>query len=474
MGQDTLEECVSCMAIDNVSVNFITKNEFIRSAFRLKSMKLPLSPDRVMDLIHTDAANKRIVVIKVLSNIIDDGGRLGMIIDEWTSLRRRRYFNLTLTYENMSFNLGMVRIKGSFTSENCLKAVYAHLGRFSLKLKNHIVATINDGASVMVKYGKISGLRADDSSINYHESLKKARHIVKYIRDSSLRNDFFMQLSGRELKRDVKTRWNSSDDMLEALIESKTAVIATLEQWNATNKLDGIDWDELSVMKKVLKPLKMTVLALGRDDSDLEKAEKAVEFMLNKLEEIAMETKHDFAYTVYNNAKKRMQERENTEILRLLKCLRDPNECPQWQTLELARNLLKRLYPLPNADVDGTESAEETAALEELTMEDELKAAISSAGKEKKIRPSNYGAIEDEFLLFRANGKRTANLENLLNALLSIKPTSTAVERVFSASSGFVTKIRSRLSDQSIDDLVFLKFFYKSLTSRWIQKKTEK
>lgn len=272
MGQDTLEECVSCMAIDNVSVNFITKNEFIRSAFRLKSMKLPLSPDRVMDLIHTDAANKRIVVIEVLGNIIDDGGRLGMIIDEWTSLRRHRYFNLTLTYENMSFNLGMVRIKGS--SENCLKAVYAHLGRFSLKLKNHIVATINDGASVMVKYGKISGLvsqiclnhgihlcvedsgifkktksashdntddvdddddededdldysgdggvvRVDDSSINYHESLKKARHIVKYIRDSSLRNDFFMQLSGRELKRDVKTRWNSSDDILEALISS--------------------------------------------------------------------------------------------------------------------------------------------------------------------------------------------------------------------------------------------------------------
>lgn len=93
--------------------------------------------------------------------------------------------------------------------------------------------------------------------------------------------------------------------MLEALIESKTAVIATLDQWNARNKLEGLDWDELAVMKKVLRPLKVTVLALGRDDSDLEKAEKAAEkFMLDKLYNIATETQHDFAWTVYNNAKK--------------------------------------------------------------------------------------------------------------------------------------------------------------------------
>lgn len=47
---------------------------------------------------------------------------------------------------------------------------------------------------------------ADDQLIEYHASLKKARHIVRFIRDSSLRNDYFMNLSGRELKLDVKTR----------------------------------------------------------------------------------------------------------------------------------------------------------------------------------------------------------------------------------------------------------------------------
>lgn len=507
VGQDTLEKCVSCMAIDNVSINFIAKNEFVRSSFRLKGLKLPKSPAHVMDLMHKDAEDKRKVTIKILEEIVDEGGRLGMIIDEWLSLRQRRYFNLTLTHETLAFNLGMVRIKGSFTSENGLAAIHAHLSRFSLILKNHIIATTNDGTSVM-KNGRISGLVtqiclnhgihlsvedsglfkkrknaslvdesatdelnyddddddedfenigngevvfADDQSIEYHASLKKAHHIVKFIRDSSLRNDYFMNLSGRELKFDVKTRWNSSGDMLEALIESKTAVIATLDQFNARDRLEGLDWDELAVMKKVLKPLKVTVLALGRDDSDLEKAEKAVKFMLDELHNIAIETQHEFAWTVYNNTKNRMEEREYTEILKLLKCLRDPNLCPQWDTLELARSLMKKLYPLPNVNLDDSESDEETSenGIGEKTLADEL------------------NAIKDEFLLFKANGKRTANLEKLRNALLSIKPTSTAVERVFSASSDFVTKIHSRLSDESIDDLVFLKFFYKSLTSRW-------
>lgn len=52
------------------------------------------------------------------------------------------------------------------------------------------------------------------------------------------------------------------------------------------------------------------------------------------------------------------------------------------------------------------------------------------------------------------------NLKLLKSALNSIQPTSTECERVFSLSSLFCTKIKSRLSDESLNNLCFLKSYF--------------
>ena len=44
-------------------------------------------------------------------------------------------------------------------------------------------------------------------------------------------------------------------------------------------------------------------------------------------------------------------------------------------------------------------------------------------------------------------------------ALLTIPPTTVEAERVFSAAGLFFTKLRTSLSDRSIDRLMFLRFF---------------
>ena len=69
--------------------------------------------------------------------------------------------------------------------------------------------------------------------------------------------------------------------------------------------------------------------------------------------------------------------------------------------------------------------------------------------------------LKSEFTLYKNTGQRTENLQKLYNALLSIKPTSTDVERAFSICTNFCTKIRSRLSDDALKALVILKFYYK-------------
>ena len=65
-----------------------------------------------------------------------------------------------------------------------------------------------------------------------------------------------------------------------------------------------------------------------------------------------------------------------------------------------------------------------------------------------------------ETKLFEANGERTQNLEFLYQALMTGKPTSVESERCFSNAGVFATKVRSRLGDRSLCDLVFLRVYF--------------
>ena len=52
-------------------------------------------------------------------------------------------------------------------------------------------------------------------------------------------------------------------------------------------------------------------------------------------------------------------------------------------------------------------------------------------------------------------------LNKLFNALQSIPPTSVESERAFSITGQFATKLRTKLADNTLDSLVFLKASYK-------------
>ena len=68
--------------------------------------------------------------------------------------------------------------------------------------------------------------------------------------------------------------------------------------------------------------------------------------------------------------------------------------------------------------------------------------------------------IKQEMNLFEGTRKMPTQLELLFNALFSIPPTSVEAERAFSAAGLFVTKLRSCLSDKSLNALTFLRSYY--------------
>ncbi|GFX69575.1 uncharacterized protein TNCV_1769441 [Trichonephila clavipes] len=65
----------------------------------------------------------------------------------------------------------MLRISGSFSAENCVKVVETKLQEFEIITEKHIVACVTDGASMMVKFGKIM-------SCEYHLCYAHAIHLA--------------------------------------------------------------------------------------------------------------------------------------------------------------------------------------------------------------------------------------------------------------------------------------------------------
>jgi hypothetical protein len=70
--------------------------------------------------------------------------------------------------------------------------------------------------------------------------------------------------------------------------------------------------------------------------------------------------------------------------------------------------------------------------------------------------------VKKELINFEIEGKRGLNLEKVYNDLNTIPPASVETERVFSDCGNFETKIRSSLTDESLDMLGFLKSYFKT------------
>jgi len=71
------------------------------------------------------------------------------------------------------------------------------------------------------------------------------------------------------------------------------------------------------------------------------------------------------------------------------------------------------------------------------------------------------GIIKKEISLFKTTGNRRFLLKNTYDAKLTIQPTSIESERASSSAGYFSSKIRNRISDNTLDTLCFLRHYFK-------------
>ena len=332
--KETLQSIVSQLAaVDGFAVHAICKSKFIRESLCAKGFRLPLGESNIMDLIHSQ---HEIIQKEIKSKIemkLQCNARFSVTLDEYSSVRCRRYMNVCIRYQSQYFNLGLVRMLASCEAEKILQLLEKHLADVGItNMQSSITCIVSDGASVMKKLGRIShvdhqvyyahGLHLavcdilyksrsvanvtieDDDNVDDHdeemldESLSKATPTTEEIpvfnpeiEDVAVKNEVLQKYVVVEHKKelslvlDCKTRWSSMFDMIERFLFKKCIMKALLDL-SIAHDISETEFLFLGKLKCALEPIKLAVEALCRQDATLLTAEGIIRFLFAELKNL--------------------------------------------------------------------------------------------------------------------------------------------------------------------------------------------
>ena len=142
------------VAYDNIPPFVCARSSFIRSSMKLKGFK-EVTAAAVVEKVKSFDEEVRKQLKDKFAKLIENGQRMSITIDEYTSSNNNRHLTVTVHYNVEDYdNLGMVRMFGSQTSETLKDLTEKKLNEFGLDW-NHIVACTTDGTSVMKRMGKL-------------------------------------------------------------------------------------------------------------------------------------------------------------------------------------------------------------------------------------------------------------------------------------------------------------------------------
>lgn len=358
-----------------------------------------------------------------------------------------------------------------------------------------------------------SAFEIEEESDNYEEAhdifplIAKIRKVVKAFRNSPVKNDDILQKYVKEefgeefaLILDVKIRWNSLFSMVERFHKLRNCIQKALIDLKSTIKFSESEFDTMYNIISTLLPIKLAVEAICQQGASLLTADVAIKFMFEELSNnrsslsnqmiealkirIA-ERRTDFSsllqylHNQYNEdhveesnvkSKNKSQEQYFNEIFpKLSKTAITKKIVSLIERLENIKEdeaASNDVTPVPNNDQPSSSTLNEPESrLGNLTLKNKLQLAISKRVIETfeapdKVPNSLIKIVKREILTFEELNVKGKYLKLAYNYLLAIRPSSVEAERAFSAAGLICTKIRSRLGDQAIDELCFLRSYF--------------
>ncbi|GFX71066.1 uncharacterized protein TNCV_3648311 [Trichonephila clavipes] len=278
---------------------------------------------------------------------------------------------------------------------------------------------------------------------------------------------------------DTKTRWNSLLAMLERFLEIKSAISKALIDIKEEQMMVNVEFETVTTIVKGLKPVKIGLEKLCSRNATLLTAEGVFSFVIGELNEQNSEFAKNMKYSLIQ----RINERRNVNLIGLMQYLNfgrkyeaaavtgDISRLPGKNCLVRQTQMIgTRLFCEEEESISNSSHSEEESIeiLKEkpLTLDEKLEKAIYSKTKvlycSTKKSTSFNKIMKQETQLFDSTENPSPNIIKLCDALKTIPPTSVEAERAFSTAGLFVTKLRTRLSDKSINCLCILKFYFKN------------
>lgn len=557
--ENSMEKMISRMVCKNgMPFNLFCTSPDLRYLFRKSGFQLPNSPNTIRSIVTNFANTVKADLIIEFEYLRKQGKRFSLSFDEWTSQKNHRYLNLNLHHKEKHFNLGLIRIHGSCTAEHTISLIKNRLKSFGLDTDTDIIGMSTDGASVMVKVGKLMncyqqlcfahGLQLavvdvlykkneekaenrlattsttsnesdtdtdDEDTMNdeeqleqgvivtitdpgdpylskaeviprFNDILQKVRKVVKLFKRSPTKYDMYLQKYVKEdigkelsLMLDCRTRWNSLLSMIERFYKLKVCVDKALIDIGSDIKFSDLEWSKIKDLIDSLQPFKLAVEALCRRDSTLLTAETTLKFVLEKL------LTHDTVLSneLYEALCTRIKERR-TVVSGILIYLQNPKKyhenlngsddtftMPKKKVIRLEmKKILERVIQDDKSKENVEEIVEENVdsplLKKDLTLQEELQLQIQQESTCYSINTKKEKdfdkVLKKEMTAFESEGVRGEYLSTIHDYLLTIKPTSVEAERAFSAAGYICSSIRSRLGDDTINTICFLRSFFQN------------
>ncbi|GFT71633.1 BED-type domain-containing protein [Trichonephila clavipes] len=503
-GEDKGDDSDKDSCKDGFTVNAITKSNFIRKSLQDKGYSFPPNSSDVMKLVYKQYNVIKARVTNEISSKLNAGLRCSLTLDEFTSLKNRRYLNINVHFnEGEIFNLGMLRMSGSFSAENCVQAVETKLQEFGIITEKHLVACVTDGASMMVKFGKMMSceyhlcyahtVHLAVCDVLYNKQIDMVEHTVE-VEDKSHEED---NGESEELVEDLDKALDlefesgvGTDALFHVTYAEKksiTSINETIKKIKNVVKLFRKSPIKNEILEKYVKeefgcekmPVKIGLEKLCSRNATLLTAEGVFSFVIGELNGQNSEFAKNMKYSLIQ----RINERRNVNLIGLMQYLNfgrkyeaaavtgDISRLPGKNCLvRQAQMIGTRLFCEEEESISKSSHSEEESIeiLKEkpLTLEEKLEKAIYSKTKvlycSTKKSTSFNKIMKQEMQLFDSTENPSPNIIKLCDALKTIPSTSVEAERSFSAAGLFVTKLRTRLSDKSINCLRFLKSYFKN------------
>ncbi|XP_073817273.1 zinc finger BED domain-containing protein 4-like [Musca autumnalis] len=516
-------------AVDGMSIRTITRSSFIRESMSIQGFHLPKTERDIQQLIILHFTEVKSCMKIDIESMLNKRQRFSLVMDEWTSIKHRKYLNICLLGDEKTFfNLGMIYIPGKSGANEIRDLLDYRLQEYGISLENQIVATITDGPNVMKKivnnspangifclshaihlavtdvfYKKPTAEHPDSDSsvsdgddfdfenndidgvgetlsidITYKTILNQTRKIIKLFRRSPAKNNILQKYVVEDhnkeiaLELDIVTRWNSIVPMLTKFLLLKKSIKKALIDLNKAELWIESNINVLQTLVDVLEPIKIAVEALCRPNINLISANAILNVLCKQISTI----KNPLAQTMFDNLKQRIEERRDKRLYTLMQYLKDPNLFNSTDPNCLFARSTKTQTIMYAEDLFARLFGDTNASDNNIIVEEEqtsdilfqeiINKAIDQANLTTK--PISKMSLKQEFKYLEGSGKVTDNLQCLFDALLTIRPSSVESERIFSLAGIFVNKIRNRLSDETINALSVLKTYFSSKQEKHI------